>query len=112
MHGVVRSGANYKGGFMYWRKILEDMGFIHVEGCIYRWQGQEFNFSSRHGKLHESWTCDKCGKGFERSDLQILKKVTPCYAHSSYFCNNCANDIIDSVVLYYKKMKREMSNVK
>ena len=32
---------------MSWRKALDDMGFVHVEDCIYRWQGFEFNFSSR-----------------------------------------------------------------
>lgn len=32
---------------MDWRNILEKIGFVHIEDCIYRWQGQEFNFSSR-----------------------------------------------------------------
>jgi hypothetical protein len=62
---------------MNWRKVLEEMGFEHIEGCTYKKFGREFNFSTRQSTdsiAAEIWDVAQ-NYGEEKREREIMANI-------------------------------------
>lgn len=65
---------------MNWRDVLEAMGFVHIEDCIYKRDGHEFNFEYRQSTdaiAAEIWDT-AMHYGEKKREKEIIRNITRC----------------------------------